>query len=316
MQELVVIVLTLLSHGCPIQAIVAAFRLDERTVTNWQSRAGEHCQRVHESLVGQGKVDLQHVQADEMWVKMVAKRVWMAIAMAVPFRLWLGGAISPHRDRQLITRVVEMVRDAASTLAMLVCVDGLSTYVGAFLRVFRHRLLTGRRGRPRLLVEKGFLLAQVIKHTVQRHVVSVSRRVVQGSFEAIQAVLKVTSSGKEINTAYIERLNATFRSRLVALVRRGRAVLHKESVLQAGMYLLGCAYNFCWAHESLRLLAPVGSPCKWQPRTPAMAAGLTDHIWSMNELLHHKVPLTPWTPKTRRGRSPKQSQPLAATVEG
>jgi transposase-like protein len=313
--ELVVLVVTLLCHGCPIQAIVAAFGLDERTVAGWQTRAGEHCEEVHQHLVGQGRVDLQHVQADEIWVKMVGRRVWMAMAMAVPFRLWLGGAISVRRDRVLIGRVVEMVRLAAGGLAMLVCVDGLSTYVSAFLRVFRHRMHTGRRGRPRLVVESGLMIGQVVKRCVQRRVVSVSRQVVRGTAEAIEKVLKATGTGSGINTAYIERLNATFRSVLAPLVRRGRALARKETILNAGMYLVGCAYNFCWAHDSLRLAAPAGSRYKWQERTPAMAAGLTDRRWTMGELLRTQVPLPAWVPKKRRGRPPKQPQPVAVAVE-
>ena len=85
--DLVTLVLTLLSHGCPTQAIVAAFGLDERTVAVWLVRAGHHCQQVHQHVIQQGQVDLQHVQADELWVKLVGRRVWMAMAMAVPSRL-------------------------------------------------------------------------------------------------------------------------------------------------------------------------------------------------------------------------------------
>jgi hypothetical protein len=93
----VTLVLVLLCHGCLLQAIVTAFSLDERTVRQWQGRAGRHCQKAHAALVQQGRVDLDHVQADELWVKLVAKRVWMAMALAVPSRLWLGGVISEHR---------------------------------------------------------------------------------------------------------------------------------------------------------------------------------------------------------------------------
>jgi len=299
--DLFVVVLTLLCHGCPPQAIVAAFGLDERTVADWQARAGQHCQRVHEHIVQQGQVDLQHVQADELWVKMVGKRVWMAMAMAVPSRLWLGGVISVHRDLALISNLVQMVCACALSLAILVCVDGLASYVTAFRRVFRRPVHTGRRGRPRLVLEKGLLLGQVVKQYAQRHVVSVSRRVVCGTAEAIAAVLSATKGGKEINTAYIERLNATFRSALVPLVRRGRAIAHKETVLTAGMYLVGCAYNFCWYHGSLRLAAPEEASRKWQERTPATAAGLTDHRWTMLELLGYQVPLPAWV-------APKQAQ--------
>jgi hypothetical protein len=88
-------------------------------------------------------VDLGHVQADELWVKRVGPRSWMAMALAVPSRLWLGGVVSPHRDRALITRLVQRVRTRARSLAILVCVDSLASYVTAFLRVFRYPVVRG-----------------------------------------------------------------------------------------------------------------------------------------------------------------------------
>jgi transposase-like protein len=313
--DLVTVVLTLVCHGCPRQAIVAAFGLDERTVAAWVTRAGQHCHQVHQHLVQQGQVDLQHVQADELWVKLVGRRVWMAMAIAVPSRLWLGGVISPQRDLPLITTLVQRVRACARTPAILVCVDGLASYVTALLRVFRHPVRNGRRGRPRLVVEKGLLVGQVVKRYVRRRVVSVERRVVHGSKKAITAVLAATESGTGINTAYIERLNATFRASLTLLVRRGRAIAHTEVVLTAGMWLVGCAYNFCWLHESLRIAAPAGACWKWQERTPAMAAGLTNHRWTMLELLRYQVPLPAWVAPKRRGRPPKRAlQPAMAVA--
>ena len=96
---LVVTVVTLLAHGCPVQAIVAAFGLDERTVADWQQRAGAQCQRVHGALVQAGQVHLGQVQADEVRVRAVGavgerRAVWMAMALSVASRLWLGGVVS------------------------------------------------------------------------------------------------------------------------------------------------------------------------------------------------------------------------------
>jgi hypothetical protein len=312
-----VLVLTLLCHGCPPQAIVAAFGLDERTVARWCLEAGRQCQRVHEHLVEQGQVDLQHVQADELWVKQVGGKVWMALALAVPSRLWLGGEISPHRDLPLITRLVQRVLACASTRAILVCVDGLASYVTAFSRIVRQPLRTGRRGRPRLVLPAGFQLAQVVKHAAQRHVIGVTRRVVHGTLAGIEAVLTATATGTVINTAYIERLNATFRAHLAPLTRRGRAIARTEAALTAGMWLVGTAYNFCWPHDSLRLLADPDAPRKWHERTPAMAAGLTDHCWNLNELLRFQILLPRWVPPRwvppkRRGRPPKRPPPGVA----
>jgi len=311
--ELAVLVLTLLSHGCPTQAIVAAFGLDERTVARWLVGAGRHCQRVHEHLVEQGQLDLQHVQADELWVKQVGGKVWMALALAVPTRLWLGGVVSGQRDLPLITRLVQRVRACAVTPAILVCVDGLASYVTAFLKVFRQPSYTGRRGRPRLVLPDGFQFAQVVKHAAKRHVVGVTRRVIRGTLKGIEAVLTATATGTVINTAYIERLNATFRAHLAPLTRRGRAIARTEAVLTAGMWLVGTAYNFCWPHDSLRRLAPDHAPRKWLLRTPAMAAGLADHPWTLNELLRFQIPLPCWLPPKRRGR-PLKRPPLGAAA--
>jgi transposase-like protein len=96
--DVVTVVLTLLCHGCPLQAIVAAFGFDERTVAQWQARAGEHCQEVHRHLVEQGQVELGQVQADELWVKGVGQRLWMAMALSLalaPVVRW-GDQSSPR----------------------------------------------------------------------------------------------------------------------------------------------------------------------------------------------------------------------------
>jgi len=76
--EFIVIVITLVAYGCPIQAIVQAYGLDERTVANWQYRAGKHCESVHKEKIERGILDLIHVQADEIWVKMRGTVVWVA----------------------------------------------------------------------------------------------------------------------------------------------------------------------------------------------------------------------------------------------
>jgi hypothetical protein len=75
-------------------------------------------------------------------------------------RLWLGGVLSPTRDLGLITTLVQQLRAAVASPALLVCVDGLSSYVTAFRRVFRQPERTGRPGRPRLVGEAGQLLGQ------------------------------------------------------------------------------------------------------------------------------------------------------------
>jgi transposase-like protein len=307
-------VVTLLCHGCPVQAIVAAFDLDERTVAAWQRRAGTHCQRVHEHLVQAGQVDLGHVQADELWVKMHSGRVWQAMALSVTSRLWLGGVLSVSRDRALLRAMAAQIRACACRVAVLICVDGLAGYTRAMGNAFRVPRYTGKRGRPPLERPPEVLLAQGIKKYVQRHVVSVTHHVVFGTPEAVAHVLAATHSGSVINTAYIERLNATFRACVAPLARRTRALAHQIPTLTAGMFLVGTAYNFCWPHHSLRLRAN-GEGRTWVERTPAMAASLTDHCWAMHELLTYQVPLPRWVAPKRRGRPPKARQGEPPTLK-
>src|SRR5439155_25507739 len=97
--ELIVIVVTLLAYGCPIQAIVHAFGLDERTVASWRDRAGKHCQQIHQEIVEQGKVATSQVQADEIRAKGRKLIAWMGMAIDATSRLWMAGVVSPRRDR-------------------------------------------------------------------------------------------------------------------------------------------------------------------------------------------------------------------------
>jgi hypothetical protein len=305
--ELVATIVTLLAYGCPIQAIVAAFGLDERTVARWQRESGQQCQRVHEHLIQAGGVLLARVQADELRIRIVGGVLWLASALSVSSRLWLGGVVRVRRDRRLIRTLLERVRACGAFRSLLLCTDGLAAYPKQALSVLREPLRTGRRGRPRLLLPEGLMAAQVIKRYARRRVAGVVRRVVRGTQEAVQARLRSTQGDEAalINTAYIERLQATFRSRLAPLARRTRAALHQEATLEAGMWLIGTVYNFCRAHRSPRLAGGASGTTEQRrgvERTPAQAAGLTDHCWSLYELLVFAVP--PAVPK-RRGRRPR-----------
>ncbi len=298
------LVITLLAHGCPLQAIVVAFEWDERTVKRYQQEAGQHCQAVHEHLVAQPR-DLGQVQADEIWVKAHGLILWLAMAIQVQTRLWLGAAVSPKRDRHLLRELMGHVRAAALCRPLLFCVDGLSTYIKAIQLTFREPLLTGAPGRPRLRPGDGIYIAQMVKPHAGRRVTGVLQRVVQGTAAQVRALIQLSQGHGSINTAYIERLNATFRSRLAPLVRRTRGRVRQATTLVDGVYLVGTVYNFCTYHHSLRveLLLPQHQR-RWLQRTPANAAGIADHRWTVAELLWFKVPKPPVLPK-RRGRPTK-----------
>ena len=304
--DLFVVVIKLVSNGCPVQAIVAAFGLDDETVRAWVRKAGVHCQAVHEHFMGHTSLDLGQVQADEIRVKTQAGVIWMALALMVSTRLWLGGVVGPHRDSSLIRALAGQVRQWALCRPLLLAVDGFAAYLKAFREAFRTPYAGGRGGRPRLYQWQEVALVQVIKRRVHESL-TIERRIAQGAADLVERLIQATQPGGTINTAFIERLNATFRQRLACLTRRGRALARQIQTLEAGMYLLGCTYNFCAHHKSLRL-------CLWiterrrhgVQRTPAMAAGLTDHLWSVEELLTFKRPLSPFVPPKRRARPPKQ----------
>jgi IS1 family transposase len=219
----------------------------------------------------------------------------------------LAGEVSEQRDLGLIRRLLGRVRRCAARRPLLVCTDGFRAYPRAIRETFRDPLPTGKRGRPCLQSWKSLHIAQVVKHYVQRRVVSAERRIVAGTAAQVEKLRRRSQGGDGVlNTAYIERLNATFRERLATLTRRGRALARRTATLHAGMYLIGTVYNFCTSHRSLsRAAAGVRAP-----QTPAMAAAITAHRWTVYELLSFHVPPPRWTPPQRRGRPSRALQRL------
>ena len=308
---IVMLVITLLAYGCPLTAIVAAYGFDRRTVKNWWQRAGKQCQAVHQQHIENAKLDLLQVQADEIKVKAWGRSLWMGLSMMVSSRLWLGGVVSPSRNKSMIDTLVGTLRKVALCRPLLIAVDGLPHYLGAIRRAFRSPDQQGNSGRPRLIAWPTIHIGRVIKRKNAGEF-SIERQIVTGCRQRVAALI-AKSQGKEgvLNTAYIERLNATFRQRLVWLTRRSRILAHQSETITASMYIVGCCYNFCDVHKSLRIRLSVGSfGHRWIQRTPALAAGLTNHIWSHQELFSQRVPPPRWVPPKRRGRPSKELQAL------
>lgn len=298
-------VVTLLAYGCPVQAIRQAFGLDERTVTDWHHAASQHCEGVHAHLIESAPMDLKHVQADELRIKAQGQIAWMALALCVTTRLWLGGVVSTTRSKAMAYRLALAVRACALCRPLLVAFDGFAAYVDAFGNAFRSPLSTGRRGRPRLVRWPHLVLGRVIKSRRGKRLEGIEREVLpkRGAIvvaggvdldaEALsERLLGESQGGSVINTAYIERFNATMRGMTAALARRTRALARLPQTLERGMYLAGCVYNFCGEHRRLAaelvVLDRRAERRRWVGRTPAMAAGLTDHRWSVWELLHYR----------------------------
>lgn len=305
--ELMVIVVTLRSSGCPLQAIVHAFALDERTVAWWQTQAGAPCQKVHEEQRIQNTRDLQQIQADDIRVKGCTMIPWMAMAIMVSTRLWLGGVVSLRRDRTRADALFRLVRGCATPLRpFLVVTDGWAADPHSIRRAVREKrpqlTSTGRCTRG---VWPEVLMGTVITRTAKTHVGEVIRQMAHGLEEQALHLLSSTSGGKVLHTAFLERITGTVRERLAGLTRRCRHAPRTSTVLEAGMWLVGCTYTWWWARQEV-------SRKRGDAISPAMASGLTDHRWTVKELLAHRIDPSPWSPPTRRGRPPRVGRPHKA----
>jgi transposase-like protein len=237
---------------------------------------------------------LRQVQVDEIRVKKQGGMLWMALAMMVKTRWWLGSEVREPRDMSLIRRLIERVKCCAARRPLLVCTDGLVSYVRAIRETFREPAHPGKGGRPRLRPWHHVLIAQVVKRYERRRVVETERRIIDGTSVRVETLRRRSQGDGVINTTDIERLNATFRERLVSLTRRGRALARRTLTLQHGMDLNDTVCNVCTPHASLTHTSG--------GTTPAMAAGTTDHGWTVQALLSFHVRPPRWTPPTQRGR--------------
>jgi hypothetical protein len=229
----------------------------------------------------------------------------MGLALLIESRLWIAGVVQQSRDRSLADRLLRQVRACAQAVSqVLVCVDGWGAYPKAIVRAFRERVKTTvGKGRCSLQVWSDLLIGQVIKKQRKHRTVEVKRRLLRGEESAALACLHDSGGGKNINTSFIERFNATMRERLAALTRRCRHASQRLEAVQWGMYLIGCTYNLCWIHQQLG-------------QTPAMAAGLTDHRWKVKEVLTYKV-APPIMKQAKRppAKSPARPKPDASMLK-
>jgi transposase-like protein/IS1 family transposase len=268
--KMVLWVVGLVAWGCPVAAIVAVFEIDERTVADWLHRAGWYAETFHHQHVQ--RVDLQQVQVDEIRLKMQHQILWIAMAMSVGSRLWLGAVCQTKRDKKLARHIMTCIYNWAKQVSLVIAFDGWNAYPTACYKVFREAVFTGKVGGARKQAWTCLSLVQVVKQEAQQGVMK--RWVLSGSCSAIRYLLNLTQGlGTTINTAYIERLNATFRAHLASLARRTRCPALQLQTVGERLFLVGCLYNFCWLHTSLN------------KHTPAWSAGLTDHRWSLEEFL-------------------------------
>jgi IS1 family transposase len=316
--ELIVRVLACLAEGLGIRATARVFEVAPNTVLQWLSEAAEQLRAFSAYFLCD--LHLEQLQLDELYavlrdLKAGAINDDEAIERLERSPYWVWTAMDPRskllvvvdvgtRTLAMAQRVVhQLTRVLAPGCVPLFLTDGFKEYGTAILAHFGHwiqperRQDKGPRPKPRWMPLPELLYAQVVKSYRRRHIVGVKHRVVFGTQLAIEQVLAVC--GWTINTSFVERLNLDIRQRVAAIGRRVNTICQGEEGLLDQLVLFQSYHNFVLPHASLRqpLRVPEatkirGSVKVWRPRTPAMAAGLTDHVWSLREVLLFRVP--PW----------------------
>lgn len=300
-------VLKCLAEGVGIRKTARIFDLDPNTVQEWLEQAGAHTESVSHYLLHD--LHLTQVQVDELWAHL-GKRdgnqkatCWVWVGVDAPTKLWLATIVGDRSQACAQLLIHAIVALLAPGCIPLFISDQWSAYGAALLTHFgqwvetQRQHMRGRSPKPRWLPIPELLYAQVVKQREHGRVVSVTKRAIFGCPEAIEKALQASGISQVINTAFIERLNLTIREHVAALGRKVQDLAKSISGLRNQLSLAQTYHNFCLPHSSLRVSLPQsiptrgnGSPKKWQLRTPAMAAGITDHVWRMEELLLLRVP--------------------------
>jgi IS1 family transposase len=316
--ELIVRVIACLAEGMGIRGTARVFEIDPHTVLGWLVEAAEQLKAFSTYFLHD--LHLSQVQLDELYAVLSAVRDGEMSAAEAIERLsraphWVWTAIDPESKLLLSTQVGErtlaMAQAVLHHISQLLapgCVplflsDGYAHYLTAIVTHCGHWVQPPRRPargpapKPRWMPLPGLLYAQVVKQMRRRRLVAVKHRVVFGTQAAVGQVLAVC--GWQIQTAFVERLNLSLRQRVAAIRRRSATPCKHQEGLGHQLALFQVYHNFVLPHASLRqaLAVPLptngtGSAKVWQPRTPAMAAGLTDHVWSLHEVLRFRGP--PW----------------------
>jgi len=316
--ERIVRSLACLAEGLGIRATARVFEVAPTTVLQWLVEAAEQLRAFSAYFLCE--LHLEQLQLDELYAVLRACKAGEISDAEAIKRLerspsWIWTAMEPRskllvvvdvgsRTLALAQRVVHQVRRVlAPGCVPLFLTDGLKDYGTALLTHFGFWLHPARRQdrgprlKPRWMPLPALLYAQVVKSYRRRRVVGVTHRVVFGTRLAIEPIL--AKCGWTINTAFVERLNLDLRQRVAAIGRRVNTLCQGEAGVRDQLALFQVYHNFVVPHASLRQPLPVpevtngrGSAKVWRPCTPAMAAGLTDHVWSLKEVLLYRVP--PW----------------------
>jgi IS1 family transposase len=302
-------VIACLAEGLGIRGTARVFEVDPNTVLQWLVEAAEQLQAFSRHVLHDVRV--QQVRLDELFALLSAVKDHEVSAAEAIERLerssqWVWVAMDPEskllltlevgdRTLAMAQRVVHQVAQVlAPDCAPLFLTDGFREYLAALLTHYGHwvqpprRQATGPAPKPRWMPLSELLYAQVVKSYRRKRIVRVTHRVVFGTMDRVKQVL--APCGWQINTAFVERLNLAIRQRVAAVGRRVNTRCKGENGLRQQLVLFQSYHNFVLPHASLRQPLSVPEPTNgrgstklWRPCTPAMAVGLTDHVWSRSQ---------------------------------
>jgi IS1 family transposase len=307
-EEKVMMALKMLLVRVDLSGICFVLGVTEETILEWLRRAAKKAAEINAHLLR--NLPVTQVQLDEMWNFIERKhsrepgdgaeaapesedgRQWLWISFAPEFRLMLSAFVGPRTYESALA----LIRMTAQVVAGIPCFfsDGFSSYLPALIAVY-HRIKTfaptGRRGRPRNPVVEphpDLAYGQIVKEKEKGRLKTLSERILCGADRLAQL-------GLTISTSLIERLNLTIRHALAPLTRKGLGFCKDRDQMRRRVTFFQAFYNFARPHQSLRLPLPESEQIqsgliypKWIQRTPGMAAGITDHVWSFRELLTMK----------------------------
>ncbi len=267
-----------LAEGNALRATARIVQVDKDTVCTWLHRVACHCRTV--MLYFWHDLHVSACQLDELWSFVHTKEAHL-----------------PGAKLYCDTHVTD---DSIPLFTS----DQLPAYRHALLNTYGewyHPLRQERRGaypKPQRRPPPSLQYAQVVKRRKGGRIVEVSTRVVFGTPEAVAARLAHSPVSWTVNTSFVERDNLTQRQRNRHLTRRTNGFSKDLTWFEKQLWLSLAYYHFVLPHKSLRERLPTpeptrgaGSPRMWRPVTPAMAAGLTDHVWTTDELLAYRVPV-------------------------
>jgi len=292
----VALTLLVIHLGLSIADAALLFHHSEVTLRLWLSRAGQHAQKVHAHFFR--NLSLGHVQLDELYTTLRNKAhdLWVWVAFDPVTKLLPALQLGPRTQDVAYALLHALSQVLAPGCLPAFTSDGLNLYFYAITAHFSQWLTDPTTGKPRWQVACELLYGQVKKMYRRRQLYRVERLMRLGELAQLTQRLKTLGLSGTLNTAFVERLNLTLRHALAALSRRSWATAQLTGELLAQLESWRAYYHFCRPHLSLRLRLDVPqrrrgkqTPRRYAPRTPAMAAGLTDHVWTLDELLAFPV---------------------------